>query len=57
MARKIKCTVIVNTRNGYCLTPVKCESIREAREYGKTSCGFAYRIITEDGRTMHGYCD
>lgn len=55
--KKIKCKVIVNTRNGYCLTPKKCESIREAKEYGKTSLGFAYRIITNDGRVINGYCE
>lgn len=55
--KKIKCKVVVNTKNGYCLTPKKCESIREAREYGKTSLGFAYRIFTEDKRVINGYCE
>lgn len=55
--KKIKCKVIVNTKNGYCLTPKECESIREAREYGKTSCGFAYRIFTDDKRVINGYCN
>lgn len=54
---KIKCKVIINTKNGYCLTPQKCESISDAREYAKTSCGFAYRIITNDGRVINGYCE
>lgn len=54
---KIKCKVIINTKNGYCLAPKECESIREAKEYGKTSLGFAYRILTYDGRTINGYCE
>ena len=29
---KIKCKVIINTKDGYCLTPKECESIREAKE-------------------------
>lgn len=28
--KKQECTVIFNTRNGYCLQPVKCASIRQA---------------------------
>lgn len=57
MARKIKCKVIVNTRNGYCLTPKVCDSIKEAKDFAKDTCGFAYRIFTEDNRVLCGYCE
>ena len=30
-----ECTVICNTRWGYCMTPKKCKSIAEAIRYAK----------------------
>lgn len=44
MAKSIPCTVICNCKNGYCLTPKHCNSIREAIRYAK-SLGLAYRIF------------
>ena len=38
------CTIVMNTKNGYCMRPIKCrsiaEAVRTAREYG-----LAYRIF------------
>lgn len=46
---KSKCKLIGNTRWGYCCTPLPCNSIKEAREYGREMVdeGYwhAYRII------------
>ena len=53
---KIKCTVIVNTRNGYCLTPKEFDSVNKAKKYAKNAMGFAYRIFTEQGKIIRGYC-
>lgn len=52
----ISCTCIVNTRNGYCFAPEKFQSINKAVEYGKTSCGFAYRVIVGTKVVRSGYC-
>lgn len=56
--KAIKCKLVVNTRNGYCLTPVKCNSIREAVREAKEYCAFAYRIFDESGKQIRsGFCD
>ena len=44
MPKSIPCTVICNTRNGYCLTPKECNSIREAIRYVKET-KLAYSIF------------
>ncbi len=57
MAKGIECTCVVNTRNGYCLTPKKCKSISEAIAWAKDSFGFAYRIFVGNKVVRSGYCD
>lgn len=53
-----KCTLVVNTKNGYCFTPSSHNSINDARKRGKSSCGFAYRIFDENNNVIgRGYCD
>ena len=39
-----KCTLILNTRWGYCLSPMQCGSISEALREARES-GMAYRIF------------
>lgn len=46
MAKAKKCTVIVNTKWGYCCAPVECESIRAAVRYAK-ELDMAYRIFVD----------
>ena len=50
MPKSIPCTVICNTKNGYCLTPVECSSIRKAIWHAK-GLGLAYRIFV-DGKCI-----
>ena len=50
MPKAIPCTVICNTRNGYCLTPKQCNSINEAIRYAK-EMKLAYRIFV-DGKCI-----
>ena len=49
-----ECIVICNTRSGYCLTPYKCKSIRQAVAYAK-SLGLAYRIFVDDVCVKSGW--
>lgn len=51
------CTLIINTANGYCMTPQKCTSIREAIRVAKESCGFAYRIFIGKILVARGFCN
>lgn len=50
MARAKECEIILNTRNGYCMTPHKCNSISEAIRYAK-EMGLAFRIFA-DGKLI-----
>lgn len=52
-----ECTLIVNTANGYCLTPEKCSSISEAVRKGRESFGFAYRVFAGSKVIRSGYCE
>lgn len=53
-----KCTLVVNTKNGYCFTPTSHNSINDAVKCGKSSFGFAYRIFDENNKLIkRGYCD
>ena len=52
-----ECTLIVNTANGYCLTPEKCSSISEAVRKGRESFGFAYRVFAGSKAIRSGYCE
>ena len=54
MAKSIPCVIICNTRNGYCLTPKKCTSIRQAMEYAK-SLKLAYRIFVNNKLVKKGW--
>ena len=47
----IPCTVICNTKMGYCMTPKKCSSIKEALQYAR-DLGMAYRIFDENGKLI-----
>ena len=47
MAKGVTCTVICNTKWGYCMQPYKCKSIREAIKYAK-ELGMAYRIFIDE---------
>lgn len=56
--KRNKCTLIINCRNGYCLTPVECNSVSEAVMKGKEGTGFAYRIFDSKGEILkRGFCD
>lgn len=50
MAKAKECIVICNTKWGYCMTPRKCKSIREAVRYAK-EMEMAYRIFI-DGKCI-----
>ena len=53
-----ECTLVVNARNGYIFTPIKCKSINEAVRMGKEAFGFAYRVMVKGkGCIRSGYCD
>ena len=53
-----ECTLVVNARNGYIFTPIKCKSINEAVRMGKEGMGFAYRVIVKGkGIVRRGFCD
>lgn len=54
MPKSIPCTVICNTRNGYCLTPKKCKSISEAIRYAK-EMKLAYRIFVGEKVIKRGW--
>ena len=58
MSKSIECTLIINTCNGYCLTPSKHKSISDAVKTAKNSFGFAYRIFDKAGKVIkQGYCE
>ena len=54
MPKSIPCTIICNTRNGYCLTPVECKSISEAIRYAKET-KLAYRIFVDNKVIKRGW--
>lgn len=54
MAKAIPCTVICNTRNGYCLTQKGCKSISEAIRYAK-ELDLAYRIFVNGKYIKNGW--
>ena len=51
------CTLIVNSRNGYCFTPEKHPSISSAIKSEKESFGFAYRIFVDGKCVRRGFCE
>lgn len=51
-------TLIVNTKNGYCLTPSAHTSINSAYKSGRESCGFAFRIFDKNKNVVkRGFCN
>ena len=54
MARAKECEIILNTRNGYCMTPHKCNSISEAIRYAK-EMGLAFRIFADGKLVKKGW--
>ena len=54
MAKAQKCTVICNTKNGYCISPKECNSIREAVRYAK-ELDLAYRILVDGKLVKYGW--
>lgn len=54
MAKAKKCTVICNTKNGYCMSPKECSSIRQGIAYAK-DMGMAYRIFAEGKLVKSGW--
>lgn len=56
--KAIPCTLIVNTCNGYCLTPEHHNSVRAAVNAAKESPGFAYRIFDKEKNLVKkGFCN
>lgn len=55
--KPIKCTVIVNTKWGYCSTSYEAKSISEGVKYAKSSGGFAYRVLVNGKVVRRGFCD
>ena len=54
MAKAKECTIILNTRWGYCMQPVKCKSIAEAIRYAK-EMEMAYRIFIDGKLVKKGW--
>ena len=54
MAKAKRCTVICNTRNGYCISPYECKSISEAIRYAK-ELDLAYRIFVDGKLVRSGW--
>ena len=54
MGKAIECTVICNTRWGYCMQPVKCKSIADAIRYAK-EMEMAYRIFVNGKLVRKGW--
>ena len=47
----VECTLVMNTRWGYCMRPAKCNSIRQALQIAEES-GMAYRIFDKTGKQI-----
>lgn len=47
MAKSKKCLLVMNTRSGYIMSPIKCKSMAEAKRIAE-KMGFAYRIFPDD---------
>ena len=52
--KSIPCTLIMNTKNGYILSPVQCNSIRQAVKTAKEN-GLAYRIFVNGEQIKQGW--
>lgn len=51
-----KCTLIINTSYGYCVTN-NFQSIAAAVRFAKESGLFAYRVFVNGRKVRSGYCD
>lgn len=49
-----KCTLICNTKIGYCLQPIECQSIAAAIRYAK-ELDLAYRIFIDGKCVRRGW--
>lgn len=49
-----KCTLILNTKWGYCMQPILCNSISEALKKAKDS-EMAYRILVDGKMVKRGW--
>ena len=54
MAKPIPCEIIFNTRWGYEMQPIKCNSIAEALREARER-GMAFRIIVNDKVIRRGW--
>ena len=52
--KSIPCTLIMNTKYGYILSPVQCNSIRQAIKTAKQA-GLAYRIFVNGKQVRQGW--
>ena len=52
--KSMPCTLIMNTKNGYTLSPVQCNSIRQAVKTAKEN-GLAYRIFVNGEQIKQGW--
>lgn len=56
MAKAKECTIIFNTKWGYCMTPIKCNSISSAIKLAKEE-QMAFRIFVDGKCVKNGwYC-
>lgn len=55
--KAIKCTLYINTRNGYEMKPIKCNSISEAVRIAHESWGFYYRVLVDEEVVRKGFCE
>ena len=51
---KTPCTIVFNTKWGYCMTPIECESITEAINKAREA-GMAFRIFVNGECVRRGW--
>lgn len=51
--KAIQCQLVCNTKNGYCLQPIICNSIKEAVKTAN-DMNMAYRIFDMNGNFIKG---
>jgi len=52
---KKSCTLILNTRQGYAMTPIEFPSVAEAVRYARATFAFAWRIFVGRKCVKRGY--
>lgn len=55
MAKSKECTIVFNTRWGYCMQPTKCKSIAEALRLAH-EMQMAFRIFVDGKFYKSGWC-